>query len=121
MNREEIRKYLLRVIELDKSVHWEKNPRRELKLLLLKEFGTCFWCGKPVKDYGSTSEVRYNPPDMATIDHLESRFFRPKGKKVPKVLCCRKCNQQRSEKENKIYSPSKRQLKTTPRFQEVKV
>ena len=74
------------------------SSNRELKLVYLERVGVCFWCREPVKDYGNLFK-RKNPPDMATIDHLKSRFFRKKDECVDKVLSCRECNQKRARVE----------------------
>jgi hypothetical protein len=41
------------------------------------------------------------PDDMATIDHVHSRFNREKGEESPKVLACHPCNLRRSRQEAK--------------------
>ena len=107
----------LRMIERSAELYSEilliprfnNNPYRALKHELMKEFGHCFWCGIIVKDYGNI-HFHSPPPDSATIDHLESRFTREKGKMVDKVLCCDFCNQKRAQKENKLYSKKTKTL-----------
>ena len=74
------------------------RPHRVQKLELLAKDPHCHWCGKEVKDYGDLTGKQY-PHDLATLDHLVSRFFRKKGDVVKKVLACWKCNEERSLKE----------------------
>lgn len=88
---------------LDEETRHSGNRNRTLKLALIKEFGVCFWCGIKVKDlvpFPGTKE----PPDMATIDHTVSKYFREKGERVLKVLACYPCNQTRAVAENKVYA-----------------
>lgn len=87
-------------------------PYRKLKLDLLAKEGVCFWCGILVKDYHPWPEGKREPDDMATIDHIKSRYFRKLGEVSTKVLSCNKCNQKRSEKENKIYGIKKMKWKS---------
>ncbi len=73
---------------------------KELRSNLFKEHPFCFWCGVLVIQY--IVEPGHRPEDnMATLDHIKSRFFRKKGEKVEKVLACYRCNQKRAQKENK--------------------
>ena len=87
------------------------NRNRELKLQYLAMGLKCFWCDKVVKDYGNTEAIRKAglkiPEDMATIDHMVSRYFRKKGEKVQKVLACDPCNNRRSHEEELIYGKRK--------------
>lgn len=76
--------------------------RRDLKLRLLKEFGFCFWCEREVFDYGDLT-FKHMPKDLATLDHIESRFFRKKGDRVVKVLSCYECNYRRGKAEEKQF------------------
>lgn len=76
---------------------WSRN--KKIKERLVKEFGICYWCKIPVKIY-LHEDYRgkgLNPPtDEATLDHLKSRKRgRELGEVTPKVLSCRKCNNQR--------------------------
>lgn len=74
---------------------------RKVKLLLLEHFGKCYWCGHAVKDYGNIELFRNKrkiPDDMATLDHVKTRFERKLGQVVDKVLCCHKCNQRRARR-----------------------
>lgn len=88
--------------ELDNATYWDNNRRRSLKLALMREFKVCFWCGIEVKDYGDLTHKK-SPPDLATVDHMVSKFFRSKGEGVLKVLACAACNTRRSAEECKIY------------------
>ena len=84
---------------------------KQLKLLLLKEIGVCFWCKITVKDYPYEDGVP-DKPDMATVDHIQSRFERKKGEVVEKVLACYKCNQRRAKEDERKYKskPSKKDV-----------
>lgn len=75
------------------------NRGREIKAKLMEEFGKCFWCKIEVVVYPHTHGV--TPPDNeATLDHLKSKNAgREKGENTPKVLSCRKCNNDRAKLE----------------------
>lgn len=110
MNNED---YLKRTRELSEVVRFTKQRHRGLKLLLLQEFGICFWCGIVVKDYGLPPNNEDNPPDAATIDHLVSRFYRGNGEFSDRVLACYHCNQKRAQEENRrLTREHNKKLKT---------
>lgn len=80
----------------DKSI-----PRVNMLTLLFNHFGKCFWCDEEVFDLKLDGG---KPPfNMATIDHVRSRYFREKGDDVLKVLSCFRCNAKRCDFENKKY------------------
>lgn len=81
---------------------------RDVRLALLEKYGTCYWCNRTVKDYPKTNGQR-SKDDLATIDHIVSRFFRKKGEKVPKVLACYKCNSKRAKNEERQIIRSRKQ------------
>ncbi len=56
----------------------------------------CYWCGILCVDYGKREPGTRDPHDMATVDHLVSRWYRNSGAIVPKVLACSKCNGDRA-------------------------
>ncbi len=70
---------------------------------MMKDDPRCFWCEIEVIDYGPRKEGEPDPLDMATVDHLVSRFFREIGVVVPKVLACAKCNQNRAKNEEIFF------------------
>lgn len=75
------------------------KPEFKLKNLLMKEFnGKCFWCDIKLDDYPYSGG--FEPSNMATIDHLISRYYRKKGDDVLKVLCCYSCNSLKAHLEN---------------------
>lgn len=80
---------------------------RAVKIKLLAINPHCYHCGKLCIDYGIIPELPNNPHDMATIDHLKSRFFRKDGEKVGKVLSCYQCNHERAHEENVRYQNKK--------------
>lgn len=69
---------------------------RPIKLFLIKQYGVCYHCGKPVKDYPQQDGINI-PHDAATIDHLAPRQQRRRYEKVEKVLACFGCNQKRND------------------------
>lgn len=77
-----------------------RSHHRNLKLALLDAFKICFWCGIPVRDF-IIPNGEQAPPDIATLDHVISRFTRQKGEWVLKVLSCYKCNQDRNVLEHR--------------------
>ena len=80
---------------------WSRS--KQIKERLVEEYGKCYWCKIQVKIYPHENGMSL-PDDTATLDHLKSKNAgREKGENTPKVLSCRKCNQQRAinEKQNK--------------------
>lgn len=68
---------------------------RQVKLLLIEKYSTCYWCDNQVVDY-LIKDGQSFPDDLATIDHVKPRQIRRKYQKVQKVLACYKCNQKRN-------------------------
>ena len=71
---------------------WHENPY-------------CFYCGRltrlPTRDWPAPRE--FQPDDMATIDHLRSKFHpqrhEPGGTTIRRVLACLRCNMDRAREE----------------------
>lgn len=84
-----------------------KRSNREFKLALLAAFKTCYWCGIECKDHPHEDGTNAKP-DLATIDHTVSRFYRKKGEQVLKVLACYACNQRRSKEESEEFFRDKK-------------
>lgn len=86
-----------------------RNKERRDKLF--KKHPYCHWCSRPLVDPrnyqwktpSGHNRLIKNPPDnLATLDHLDSRFSQERGKhpgKVRTVLACQKCNLQRAADE----------------------
>lgn len=80
------------------------------KLKLFRQDPRCFYCRRYVSLYlGAEFRNRSKPNDYATIDHKDSRAVyapgkRPHlwGKKTNLVLCCYKCNKEKSIEESKV-------------------
>jgi len=79
------------------------SGKKEELLALLSKSDKCHWCGRKVKYYGMIPDGHKNPDDMATRDHLLSKFYRKKGEVVEKVLSCRKCNHERGQKDESNF------------------
>jgi hypothetical protein len=89
-------KRLSRVARINAHKRKSGKQKPELKMLplLIENFdSTCFWCECPVIRHIGANE----PNNMATIDHMISRYFRKKGDEVLKVLACRRCNLKREK------------------------
>lgn len=78
------------------------EPRlQEIRIRFWRRDPRCHWCErKTVLPEGSSDHRE----DVATIDHLYSRFHPMRGK-VPKgipqyVLACHKCNNERAQRED---------------------
>lgn len=85
---------------------YRRFTRRDLKLALIKEFGACFWCDRAVRDYRRNFRRGERVPrDLASVDHLVSRFHRRRGDVVLKVLSCSPCNTKRGKAEDRLYGP----------------
>jgi len=76
--------------------------RKIIKEKLVREYGKCYWCGIKVKIHVEIKGI--TPPfDTATLDHLKSKNLgRKKGENTPKVLSCKKCNEDRALEEIKL-------------------
>ncbi len=75
----------------------EKTPtRRQQKEVLFAQNPFCHWCKRLTVIYGDNLLYKPHPKDLATLDHLISRYHRKKGEKVGKVLACNECNNKRS-------------------------
>lgn len=81
------------------------GSRAQLRRALLRDIRVCYWCGIECKEYTVQKGEKY-PDDMATIDHLVSRFHRKRGEVVPKVLACNRCNIERGRVEAKKFPPN---------------
>lgn len=90
--------------------HNRKILLRDLRIRLMEQHPFCYWCKQQVYEHPDTKRnlnkgERY-PDNMATIDHLYSRFNPEKRYQVykdheDKVLACYACNTKRSEEEVK--------------------
>lgn len=84
---------------------------REFKLKLWQQSnGECYWCGKKTILLNVPEFKGPQPHDLATIDHLISRYHpeRYVRRDKTKVLSCYQCNETRSRKET--LSLSKEEL-----------
>jgi hypothetical protein len=92
-----------------KANHWKQGVfygrlwgnGKKYKEMLVKEFGKCYWCKREVKIYSQEDYLgKPLPDDTATLDHLKSKNAgRLKGENTPKVLSCRRCNEDRAIRE----------------------
>lgn len=92
-----------------KSNGLQLRSYKELRVVLIKKFRFCFWCGCTVREYNHHPHAPQKK-DQATIDHLKTRFERKKGDIVEKVLACNQCNQKRAKQDEKKFL----KLKSTP-------
>lgn len=84
------------------NISGKKDPKKKLLYMLMIEFNArCFWCDIEVLDLKMTEGVI--PDNMATKDHIMSRYLRKKGSQVLQVLCCNKCNQARALYDTQRY------------------
>lgn len=89
------------------------NKQSKQRRSLFAKNPACYWCERITTLYvAKDGEI---PPDnMATIDHLRSRFNprrkepNPKGEKR-RVLACHKCNQKRGRLEWLIHEIAKQE------------
>lgn len=75
---------------------------------LYKRHPYCWWCGIRVRKF-PLEDGQPQPPDMATVDHLNTRNMYPDGRPNPRpgrvatpeatVLSSRQCNQERATAE----------------------
>ena len=82
---------------------------REFKLKLWQADPRCHWCKRITRLLNIPEIQGPAPPDLATIDHLRSRyslerFVKPKIGESTKVLACYECNARRGIEETKKLS-----------------
>ena len=69
---------------------WEKDPH-------------CHWCGRLTRLLDLGCQGSHQPDDMATIDHLNSRFSKdrhaPCNGEIRRVIACYRCNHDRGAEE----------------------
>jgi hypothetical protein len=78
---------------------------KQLETLFKRHGGLCYWCRQPmILIKGNIPHVP-DPPNRATIDHLDDRFSPQRGKMIrnaPQTLrhvaACRKCNMERGKR-----------------------
>lgn len=78
-----------------------RMKRRKEKLLQLQG-GRCFWCGRQVTTDFEQKPGARPPENLATIDHLDSRYSPLRGKfnglrMARTVLACWRCNNDRAK------------------------
>lgn len=76
--------------------------RRHRKRLFTEQNGLCHWCGCVMQLF--TNHVSNPPPDMCTLDHLDSRLSPERGQhgnEIRHVAACYKCNTERGHQEVK--------------------
>ena len=89
---------------------------RERKLRLFESNPHCYYCGK-LTTIDIPKDGEKNPDNMATIDHIYSKFdvrrYEPSYKdcSVKTVLSCRKCNDSRAHLEEQQIPLQERQLR----------
>lgn len=95
------------------------GERKRRRLSLFQRDPHCHWCGRLTR-YDYVPGVKTQPPDLATIDHLDNR--RKRGDKrererssipdvVPgerTVLACRECNERRAVNPDPRFNAKKR-------------
>lgn len=85
-----------------------KIARRRNNLFALDPH--CFYCN--VEVVNKRARKGQNNDNLATIDHLDSHWVSLKKLSAHdggrKVLCCRKCNQERNKKEIRRFASKKR-------------
>lgn len=63
--------------------------------------GRCHWCSRVTRLLAGVPDRISQPPDLATVDHVRSRFVRAPGEASPLVLACYTCNQRRARDEER--------------------
>lgn len=89
-----------------KKIRGMKTPKTNRRDRLFRKHPFCHWCGRRLICPRSLTVNGRLPkgyvPNMATIDHIDSRLSPERGKhpgKVRTVLSCRKCNELRAAAE----------------------
>lgn len=82
---------------------YRRMSNRKLKEKLWHSNPNCHWCGKPTRLLHIPEIKGRAPEDLATIDHLISRYYPERWvrRDLTKVLACYKCNTERATKETK--------------------
>lgn len=77
--------------------------KRHRAALFHHQKGLCFWCKKPMQLIESDKPIKKVPPDMCTVDHLESRWHPKRGTfgwgTYRHVAACNRCNNERDKAE----------------------
>lgn len=78
-----------------------KHKKRGRIQRLWKSDRRCFWCKRPTVILPPDGRRKVVPDDMATIDHLNSKYSEHRGKTIgpATVLSCYRCNFERGRKE----------------------
>lgn len=72
--------------------------RRQRDRLFKRQRGRCCWCRQPMRRTWNHRDGQTTPPDLATIEHLDSRLSPERGQHPGERrhrLACAKCNHQR--------------------------
>lgn len=85
---------------------------RRKEILFERQNGRCFWCNCAMlllPKGGATKRHQSNKANLATIDHLRSRYNSSrqepsKNKEERTVLACHKCNNERGDAETALLS-----------------
>lgn len=80
----------------------KSNVRQRHRLYVVQE-GKCYWCGIVMVLLDPPRHQRY-PANLATLDHLDSRWSPLRGKfpgQPRRVLACLSCNNRRAAEEEK--------------------
>lgn len=87
-----------------KMRHLKKNnPKRHRVVILWRHDPHCHWCGVETVLERPEGSLRrnHNPENLATLDHIYSRFEPQRKTNKDAVLACHRCNNERSKWQSK--------------------
>ena len=99
------RNHIVDLNQMVKQKGWRMpTSDKRRKEILFARHPFCYWCGKEVKIYSYKHHGK-SPLDMATLDHLRTRY-NPERQilsphKEQTVLACWECNHRRGEEDTK--------------------
>lgn len=79
-----------------------ERRRRQVEGLFKRQRGLCFYCNCPMWLAPAHEHTKRQPPNMATLEHLDSRFSAERGThegQIRRVLACLACNNARADAE----------------------
>ena len=79
-----------------------KNTPRKRAKLFAEQDGRCHWCNQPMLPSWTYRKGVRVPDNLATLEHLDSRLSKERGKHPGErrvVLACNVCNEARNKQE----------------------
>lgn len=88
------------------------------RALYHRQGGLCYYCGRFMRFMKWLSQYGRQPIDLATIEHLDSRYSADRGKRAGefrRVLACYECNQAKIRADRQSLTSEQREFFLLPR------